>query len=51
MLRVRYLGTLKPKQDVTIKSLPSGIKEPYKKVREKIVKSRGYRGHQGNKAL
>jgi hypothetical protein len=45
------LGTHSPKRYVSIKSLPSGLRELFRRGGRKIVRARGVRGHQGNEAL
>lgn len=44
------LGTLGSKQDVSIKSLPSGHRESCRRRGRKNVRARGDRGHQESKA-
>jgi hypothetical protein len=51
MLRVRDLGTLSPKQDVSIKSFPSGFREPQGRRNKKRVRARGDGGQQKRRPL
>lgn len=49
--RVTELGTLSPKQGVSIKFLPRRIREPYSRGDRKRVRVRGDRRQQGNRGL
>jgi hypothetical protein len=46
---VRDLGTLSPKWDISIKSLPSGIRKPYRIEGGKSIRTRGDGGHSPKK--
>ena len=48
---MRHFGTLRLKQNVSIKSLPSELREPCGREDRENVRARVGRGHQGNKAL
>ena len=51
MQKKRDLERLIPKWDVSIKSLPSGLREPGRRVDGKIARVREDGGYQGNTAL
>ena len=46
MQRMEDLRTLRPKRDVSIKSLPSGLKRMLQKRRQKELRVKGDGGHQ-----
>ena len=49
--KVRDLGTLGPKWDVSIKSLSSGLREPFRRRGSRVIISRGDRRQHVNKAF
>lgn len=51
MQRLRDLGTPRPKWDVSIKSLPSALREPHGWGGRKSVRTRGDRGQRENKVV
>ena len=51
MQRMRHLGTLSPKRNFSIKSLPSGLREPHGKGGRWNRGDKGDRGHRESKAL
>lgn len=48
--RVSDLGMLRPKWDLSIQSLPSGLKTPHAREGRKSLRSRRDGGHQGDRA-
>jgi hypothetical protein len=48
---MREMGTISPKWDVSIKSLPSELRETQRREGRKSVRARGDERHQESKAL
>jgi hypothetical protein len=48
---MKDLGIVYPKCNVSLKSLPSGLREPCERGGRKIIKVGWYGGHQGNNAF